>query len=243
MKEQELILQANCLLRDHGHIQPILAMILTGSYAYGTAVLDSDIDLRVITYHNLADYLSVFSTIQNHWHIQNSLLDIQGHDLIAFMHILGRSIPNTVELLWTPRENILMCHPCWDDLVEQRDLFMSQQFYWALLGETQERIKRPADAKTMAQLVRLLRMGIEYLQSGKLEVARKDARELVRIRQGDWSDAHLKTEIQVLGLQLRSEMENSDLPEKTDITRINLLCSNLLVNLWGKDITNVKDMG
>jgi hypothetical protein len=43
------------------------------------------------------------------------------------------------------------------------------------------------DVKHSMHLVRLLRMGIEILETGKVNVKRPDAEELIHIRNGGWT--------------------------------------------------------
>lgn len=50
------------------------------------------------------------------------------------------------------------------------------------------------DTKNAAHLVRLLRMGMEFLKDGELEVTRLDARQLLEIKRGEWTLERVKAE-------------------------------------------------
>jgi hypothetical protein len=50
------------------------------------------------------------------------------------------------------------------------------------------------DAKNAAHLIRLLRMGIEFLTEGTLHVKRADAAELLEIKRGAWPLEEVKSE-------------------------------------------------
>lgn len=72
------------------------------------------------------------------------------------------------------------------------------------------------DTKHAAHLIRLMRCGLEVLQSGQLLVRRPDADELVAIRQGSWSYERLIDESEALTTALADALAKTTLPEDID---------------------------
>jgi len=50
------------------------------------------------------------------------------------------------------------------------------------------------DTKAASHLIRLLRMGIEFLKDGQLYVMREDAKQLLEIKRGEWTLEQVKAE-------------------------------------------------
>jgi len=63
------------------------------------------------------------------------------------------------------------------------------QEYHGHMGEKRKKLvdKFGYDTKNAAHLIRLLRMGIEFLKDGELYVERFDAGELLSIKRGEWA--------------------------------------------------------
>lgn len=80
------------------------------------------------------------------------------------------------------------------------------------------------DVKNAAHLVRLLRMGTEFLSTGRLEVFRaKDAEELKRIKRGAWTLAEVKAEAERLFEGIEDARARSPLPAEPDAAAANRL--------------------
>lgn len=73
------------------------------------------------------------------------------------------------------------------------------------------------DAKNAAHCIRLLRMAVEFLSTGELEVFRtKDAQELLDIKAGRWSLYDIKSEAERLFAAAKAAVLTSPLPEGPD---------------------------
>jgi uncharacterized protein len=84
------------------------------------------------------------------------------------------------------------------------------------------------DAKNAAHLIRLLRMGIEFLETGGLQVLRPDARELLEIKRGEWSLERVKDEAERLFRVAEEAYGKSNLPEEPDREKIEAFCVSVL---------------
>lgn len=73
------------------------------------------------------------------------------------------------------------------------------------------------DTKNAAHLIRLLRMCVEFMDSGELIVYRTvDAAELLDIKCGKWALDHVKDYAEYLFLEAKKARDRSSLPEKPD---------------------------
>lgn len=82
--------------------------------------------------------------------------------------------------------------------------------------------------KHASHLIRLLRMGIEFLNDGELYVTRQDAQQLVDIKQGKWTLDQVKKEADKLFDHLKDAYYRSKLPTKPNYEAINDLCVELV---------------
>lgn len=83
------------------------------------------------------------------------------------------------------------------------------------------------DTKHAMHLVRLMRMGLEILQTGELEVRRKDAAELSEIRDGALDYEALLTLATQLQRGLTDAVRLSHLPDDVDFARVDELAISL----------------
>jgi hypothetical protein len=89
------------------------------------------------------------------------------------------------------------------------------------------------DAKNAAHLIRLLRMGIEFLTEGMLHVERADAPELLSIKRGEWSLEKVKTESERLFALAQEAYVRSTLPAEPDRERAERLCVEMISKYHG----------
>lgn len=84
------------------------------------------------------------------------------------------------------------------------------------------------DVKNAAHLIRLLRMGSEFLRTGDLQVYRTDdAAELKQIKQGGWSLDQVKAEAERLFRGIEQARAESPLPPRPDEVAANRLLMDL----------------
>lgn len=84
------------------------------------------------------------------------------------------------------------------------------------------------DAKNAAHLIRLLRMGIEFLIEGTLHVERADAVELLDIKRGDWPLEKVKAEAERLFQLAQEAYVRSPLPPEPDRSRAERLSVEMI---------------
>lgn len=84
------------------------------------------------------------------------------------------------------------------------------------------------DCKCAAHSIRILRMGIELLNEGRLYINRPDAAQLLEIKRGEWTLEQVKAEADKLFQEARQAYEDSKLPDFPDKEGINQLCTRIV---------------
>ncbi len=90
------------------------------------------------------------------------------------------------------------------------------------------------DVKNAAHLIRLLRMGIEFLETGQLQVFRtSDADELKRIKRGGWTLDQVKAQAEALFGRIEEARARSPLPPRPDEAAANALIMEVHLRVLG----------
>src|SRR5579862_3713164 len=176
-----------------------------------------------------------------HWNWQHEELDVVLYSLRKLVGLLLKSNPNVVGLLWLRPQEYIVRHPAFDRLIAERDVFGSRVAFDAFAGYASAQIKKMQpqafqgymgakrkalvervgyDAKNAAHAIRLLRMGAEFLEAGKLRVFRQaDAEEIRAIKRGEWSLDRVMAEAERGFERARQARDRSPLPEQPDAER------------------------
>ena len=115
-----------------------------------------------------------------------------------------------------------------EDVIRFRKLH--HEHFSGYMGEKRKAMVRKYqyDVKNAAHLIRLLRMGIEFLESGELQVFRtSDAEELKRIKQGGWPLDQVKAQAEQLFGRMEEARARSPLPPRPDATVANALLMDI----------------
>lgn len=93
--------------------------------------------------------------------------------------------------------------------------------------------KHGYDVKNAAHLIRLLRMGEEFLLTGRLNVWREDRDQLIEIKRGEWPLELVASEARRLFAKCREAAEKSPLPATIDMEKVNALTVDVIEKtLW-----------
>lgn len=90
------------------------------------------------------------------------------------------------------------------------------------------------DTKHAMHLIRLLRMAVEILTTGKVVVRRPDAEELLAVRKGALSFDALLEQAEDLGSRLKALADSSSLPPRPDEVLLNRFCAELVAAVHGR---------
>lgn len=155
------------------------------------------------------------------------------YEIKKFFSLLLKQNPNVLGLLWLQHQNYIYKSPVGQSIIDNRHLFISKEAYHSFSGYAHGQLHRMEhlackgymgqkrkqlvekfgyDCKNAAHLIRLLRMGIEFLTDGQLRVFREDAVELKEIKSGQWSLEKVKREADALFILAREAYVRSPLP-------------------------------
>lgn len=106
---------------------------------------------------------------------------------------------------------------------------LKSKYFSGYMGEKRKKLvqENGYDCKNASHLIRLLRMGIEFVQTGKLNVFRPDAQELIDIKQGKWTLDQVKAESDLLMAKFRESEQQSVLletPNLKDVDEVLIYC-------------------
>ena len=217
-----------------------------GSLSHGTAgsIVD-DVDVMGIFIPNKRFYFGFGGEDTYDYFSEDRLYDFVFYELKKFMHLLFKSNPNVIGLLWLREQDYIVVNKWGQKLIDNRDLFMSKQLFKTFgsyatsqlqhmtkineggfqgLKRREKFEKFGYDLKNASHLIRLLRTGIEALSTGEINVYRHDAVELKAIKYGEWSKEKVKDEAARLNSLLTEALVKSNLPDKVNKEKVeNLL--------------------
>jgi hypothetical protein len=116
---------------------------------------------------------------------------------------------------------------------------LHREHFSGYMGEKRKAMVRKYqyDVKNAAHLIRLLRMGIEFLGTGVLQVYRtSDAEELKSIKRGQWTLDQVKAEAERLFAQVEPARAQSPLPAAPDSAAANRLLIDIHRRMVGRTL-------
>lgn len=212
----------------------VVMVCRTGSQTHGMSTPTSDEDFFAVVIPP-AERLFGLSGF-DHWDPKDVGIDFKVYSLRKYVGLLLKNNPNVLETLWLHGE--FYCpvdtHSVFHELSGMRDKFSSLRAYHSLSGYAYDQLKRLEtsrysremgaarkalvdkfgfDPKNAAHLLRLYRMGVEFVETGILKVYRPDREELLAVKRGEWSLAQVKTEAERLREKMKLVKERSPLPK------------------------------
>lgn len=120
-------------------------------------------------------------------------------------------------------------------LIDRYASLKRKYFSGGYMGAKRKELVRKVgyDAKNAAHLIRLLRMGIEFLVEGDLHVERADAEQLLSIKRGEWDIERVKDEADRLFKLAEDAYVRSSLPPKPDTQKAEELCMDIVTRYHG----------
>jgi predicted nucleotidyltransferase len=176
--------------------------------------------------------------------IQSDPWDVVVYEHRKALRLLAKGNPNMLAMLWAPPEFTTSWTAAGETLIRNRELFATRRAFAAFKGYARSELKKLQknvyhgymgskrkalvdkfgyDTKNASHLIRILRQGITFMESGELEVYRSDAAELLQIKRGLFSYEFIKGKAEELDRLLVEAGENSPLPLEPDWDAINAL--------------------
>ena len=118
------------------------------------------------------------------------------------------------------------------DVTNQRIVCFTVPKHHTLVTRRNGKIALHANSKHAMHLVRLLRTGVEALQTGEILVKRPDAEELLSIRNGAWTYEELVEYAEMMDNKIKTLYKTTDLPKKPNIKAAAKLVMELQDLIW-----------
>jgi hypothetical protein len=115
-----------------------LYLVIRGSHAYGTNVPTSDIDYSGVFVQNLDSILGM-SYIEQ---INDDKNDIVIYELRRFLELLAKNNPTILELLNTPEDCVIYKHPLFDNILDNKNNFLTKICANSFGGYAKEQISK-----------------------------------------------------------------------------------------------------
>lgn len=123
-------------LKDSGHI---LFRGIVGSIAHGTNTENSDIDENFIYILPEGDLYGFDFEFSEHIKLNS---DCIGYEIKTFLNLIHTNNPNVLQLLYTPEDCVIYKHPVYQQLIDNRDKFISKICKNSFLGYARGELKR-----------------------------------------------------------------------------------------------------
>jgi len=185
--------------------------------------------------------------------IKRNEWDIVVYEAKKGIGLLKQGNPNVLAILWLAPNHYIRKTSAGQLLLDNRHLFVGRHVYRPFIGYATAQLrkmthykfegymgqKRKAlvdkfgyDTKNAAHLIRLLRMGIEFLKDGELYVLRHDVQEILSIKRGEWGLEKVKAEAERLFIVAEEAYLQSSLPVSPDKEAISQLCEEVIRAGW-----------
>jgi predicted nucleotidyltransferase len=253
--------ETNQLLPEKG----LMLLVYRGSIAHGMYVPQEDPDsiddkdvmgAYIAPYQHYVGFPSGKDSMENiykEW-------DVVCYELRKLIQLLLKGNPNVLSLLWVHDRHVIYENNAGKLLRANKKIFVSKNVYHSFNGYAYSQFKRMThfkfegymgdkrkklvekfgyDTKNAAHLIRLLRMGIEFLTEGTLHVHRADAENLLAIKRGEWDLKKVQDEAERLFTLAEEAYVRSSLPAEPDREAAEELLARLVCNYHGWDTTTI----
>lgn len=130
-------------LRTNDHLRgKIIFLTLGGSYAYGTNVDTSDVDVRGCALNSKTDLLG----LSNFEQVVNTETDTTVYSFNKLVSLLLNCNPNTIELLGCKPEHYFLITDIGQEMIDNRKLFLSKRAVNSFGGYATQQLRRLENA-------------------------------------------------------------------------------------------------
>lgn len=180
--------------------------------------------------------------------------DVVYYSLQKYLRLILKQNPNVIMLLWLADKHYTVKTKLGNRLIDNRDKLISKECYKSFCGYARGQLHRMThhaptgrmgrkrkdlvekfgyDVKNASHLIRLLKMGLETLSTGEMEVERHDNNMLLDIKRGEWPLQKVLDYADELFKLVDKAFLKSPLQEKVDREFVNALCEEITMGFWG----------
>ena len=263
LEKMAIRVQVEGILKQRNILDESIIVAYRGSIAHGMYIENSnpdsidDIDIMCVCIPSIEYYFGL-----KNWGSRGTKefwerdYDVVCYEIKKIVSLLLNCNPNVLSLLYLDEDMYIRKTPVGQMLIDNRDLFLSKKAYNAFCGYAHAQVKGMTkgmyagymgakrkelvdkigyDSKAASHVIRLLKMGIEYLKEGTLNVNRDgiDAKELLAIKNGRWKIEDIYQMSDDLFEQADEAYRYSKLPEEPDHEKINKLLVDMIVDNIG----------
>lgn len=126
-------------LRTNPHLgSNIICLCLGGSYAYGTNVEGSDVDIRGVALNSPEEILLGKDFEQ----VTDATTDTTIYSIKKMLRLLAQNNPNTIEMLGLKEDQIIYKTELWDMVLQNKDAFISRKVINSFGGYANQQLRR-----------------------------------------------------------------------------------------------------
>jgi predicted nucleotidyltransferase len=244
--------------QDFSFRSSLVGLFRVGSHSHGTYIPPEspdgidDVDFMAVVIPPKEKVLG-FCKFE-HCEVKQGDLDLVVYEWGKYIRLLAKSNPNVLGTLWLRLEDANVRGPM-VDLCTAKSAVASRLAYPAFVGYAHGQLHRMThhafkgfmglkrkglvekygyDVKNAAHLIRLLRMGIEFLETGEMNVWREDAEELKSIKRGEWTLDRVKVEAEQLFARAEQAVAASSLPDHPNTAQLEQIMLDGYDEWWKK---------
>lgn len=130
-------------LRENEHLKDrIVLLTLGGSYAYGTNIETSDVDIRGCALNSTSDILGMTNFEQ----VVHTATDTTVYSFNRLISLLVSCNPNTIEMLGCKPEHYFVKTEIGKEMIDNRKMFLSQKAADSFGGYATQQLRRLENA-------------------------------------------------------------------------------------------------
>ncbi len=181
------------------------------------------------------------------------------YDVAKFMRLCATANPSALEMLFVDEHDWLIDTKAWRTLHDERHRFLTKKVQQTFLSYAVAQLKKiqthrarliatptPAEGRNPARaelerrhgydtkhamhLIRIMRMGVEALETGELRVRRDDAKELLAIRDGAFNFDELLAAATTLQESMARATSASTLPDDVNQEWVDAMATTLMLS-------------
>jgi len=184
---------------------------------------------------------------------RNVTWDIVYYSLPKYLNLILKQNPNVIMLLWLSEKHYITKTKYGQRLIDMRNELISKRCYDSFCGYAHGQLHRMThigptgklgakrkelitrfgyDVKNASHLIRLLKMGLETLVTGEMQIERPDNNMLLEIKRGEWTLEKVLKYSDKLFQLMDEAFVHSPLRNRVDESVVNILCEEIIMDFY-----------